>query len=74
MSFIITVYVPTAIVMASDSRQSIRIESTSPEGKPQPVFETVSSDYINKTLLLEERSQRNAANTNVTTTNWTRRH
>jgi hypothetical protein len=45
MSFVITVYVPTGIVMASDSRQSITIEAKTPDGKPLPKMETVSSDF-----------------------------
>jgi len=52
MSFVITVYVPTAIVMASDSRQSITIEGKAPDGKPMPKIETVSSDLVYKTFLL----------------------
>lgn len=52
MSFVITVYVPTAIVMASDSRQSITIEGKAPDGKPMPKIETVSSDFVYKTFLL----------------------
>jgi hypothetical protein len=52
MSFVITVYVPTGIVMASDSRQSISIEGKSPDGKPMPKIETVSSDFAYKTFLL----------------------
>lgn len=52
MSFVITVYIPTGIVMASDSRQSITIEGKSPDGKPVPRFETVSSDFVYKTYLL----------------------
>ncbi len=52
MSFVITVYVPTAIVMASDSRQSITIAGKGPDGKPLPRIETVSSDFVYKTFLL----------------------
>ena len=55
MSFVITVYTPAGIVMASDSRQSITIEGTGPEGKPLPKIETVSSDYVYKTFLLEKQ-------------------
>jgi len=52
MSFIITVYVPDAIVMASDSRQSITLQRQTPDGtKLQPV-ETVSSDFVYKTFCL----------------------
>lgn len=52
MSFVITVYVPTAIVMASDSRQSVTIEGKTPDGMPLPKMETVSSDFVYKTFLL----------------------
>jgi hypothetical protein len=55
MSFVITVYVPAGIVMASDSRQSITIESKAPDGKPLPKIETVSSDFVYKTFLLEKQ-------------------
>jgi hypothetical protein len=55
MSFVITVYVPTGIVMASDSRQSIVIEGTNPNGKPLSKIETVSSDFVYKTFLLERQ-------------------
>jgi hypothetical protein len=55
MSFIITVYVPEAIVMASDSRQSITIQRQAPDGtKLQPV-ETVSSDFVYKTFWLPKQ-------------------
>jgi hypothetical protein len=53
MSFVITVYVPTGIVMASDSRQSITIEGEAPNKKPLPKIETMSSDFVYKTFLLE---------------------
>jgi hypothetical protein len=53
MSFVIAVYVPEGIVMASDSRQSVTIEGRNPEGKPFKV-ETVNSDAIIKTFLLEK--------------------
>jgi hypothetical protein len=52
MSFVITVYVPTGIVMASDSRQAITIEGMAPDGTPLPKIETVSSDFVYKTFLL----------------------
>lgn len=55
MSFVTTVYVPGAIVMAADSRQSISIEGRTPEGKVLPKIETVSSDFVDKTFLLEEQ-------------------
>jgi hypothetical protein len=56
MSFVITVYVPTGIVMAADSRQSIVIESRAPDGKPLAKVETVGSDYANKVFLLERHN------------------
>jgi hypothetical protein len=46
MSFVVTVYVPEAIVMASDSRQTVTLKS-----KAQTV-ETVNSDFTYKTFLL----------------------
>ena len=52
MSFIITVYVPGAIVMASDSRQSITIQRQTPNGTKLQAVETVSSDFVYKTFLL----------------------
>ncbi len=51
MSFVITVYVPEAIVMASDSRQSITIRKKGADGTQQAV-ETVNSDFVYKTFLL----------------------
>jgi len=53
MGFIIAVYVPEGIVMASDSRQSVTVEGKNPEGKSFKV-ETVNSDAIMKTFLLEK--------------------
>jgi hypothetical protein len=53
MSFVIAVYVPEGIVMASDSRQSVNIEGKNPEGKSFKV-ETVNSDAIIKTYLLDK--------------------
>jgi len=55
MSFIITVYVPQAIVMASDSRQSITVERQIPDGTKLPAVETVSSDFVYKTFLLPKQ-------------------
>ena len=52
MSFVIAVYVPEGIVMASDSRQSVTVEGKAPEGRSFKV-ETVNSDTITKTFLLE---------------------
>jgi hypothetical protein len=54
MSFVIAVYVPEGIVMASDSRQSVTIEGKNPEGTPFKV-ETVNSDAVIKTYLLEKQ-------------------
>src|SRR4030042_4105379 len=55
MSFVITVYVPEAIVMASDSRQSITITGQTPDGKKLPPVETVASDFTYKTFLLKKQ-------------------
>ncbi len=55
MSFVVTVYVPEAIIMASDSRQSITIQRQAPDGtKTQPV-ETVGSDFVYKTFSLSKQ-------------------
>jgi hypothetical protein len=53
MSFVTAIYVPEGIVMASDSRQSVTVEGKGPEGKSFKV-ETVNSDSITKTFLLEQ--------------------
>ena len=58
MSLIITTYVPEGIVMASDSRQSIVIEGTSPDGKPLPKVDTVNSDNVYKTYLLSKKAEK----------------
>jgi hypothetical protein len=55
MSFVITVYVPEAIVMASDSRQSITITGQTPDGRKMPPVETVASDFTYKTFLLKKQ-------------------
>jgi len=55
MSFIVTVYVPEAIVMASDSRQSITITRETPGGQKQQAVETVNSDFVYKTFLLKKQ-------------------
>jgi len=55
MSFIITVYVPGAIVMASDSRQSIIIKRRTPDETKQQAVETVNSDFVYKTFLLPKQ-------------------
>jgi hypothetical protein len=54
VSFVIAVYVPEGIAMASDSRQSVNIEGKNPEGKDFKV-ETVNSDAVIKTYLLEKQ-------------------
>jgi hypothetical protein len=54
MTLVLAVYVPEGIVMASDSRQSITIEGKKPSGEPFK-FETVNSDAVTKTLLLEKQ-------------------
>lgn len=54
MSLVIACCVPEGIVMASDSRQSITIEGKTPEGKDFKI-ETVNSDTVTKTFLLEEQ-------------------
>ena len=54
MTLVVTTYVPEGIVMASDSRQSVTIEGKTPEGKDFKV-ETVNSDAVMKTSLLEEQ-------------------
>lgn len=55
MSFICSVYVPEAIVTASDSRQSVTITKKDKTGKEGPPIQTTSSDSVNKTFLLEEQ-------------------
>jgi len=52
MSFVITVYVPEAIVMAADSRQSIILSRQMSEGAQQHAVETVNSDFVYKIFLL----------------------
>lgn len=46
MSFVVTVYVPEAIVMASDSRQTVTLKEK---------VETVNSDFTYKTFLLSRQ-------------------
>ncbi|MGB9694801.1 MAG: hypothetical protein ACP5SB_00065 [Caldisericaceae bacterium] len=54
MSFIISVYVPAGIVMASDSRQTVSLQRTDePTATPIPI---VSSDYVYKTFLLPKQA------------------
>ncbi len=52
MSLVITTFVPEGIVMASDSRQVITIETKSPDGKSLKKIETINSDNVYKTFLL----------------------
>jgi len=54
MSLVVVVYVPEGIVMASDSRQSIIIEGKRPDGEEFKI-ETVNSDAVMKTFLLEKQ-------------------
>jgi len=54
MSLIIVVCVPEGVVMASDSRQSVTVEGKAPDGRDMKV-ETVNSDAVTKTFLLEEQ-------------------
>jgi len=52
MSLIVTVYVPSGIVMASDSRQTVSLQrSDIPNSTPIPI---VSSDYVYKTFLISK--------------------
>ncbi|TET38083.1 MAG: hypothetical protein E3J65_05660 [Dehalococcoidia bacterium] len=55
MTFVVVVYVPEGIVMASDSRQSITIEATTPEGQKLPPVQTIASDFTYKTFLLKQQ-------------------
>jgi hypothetical protein len=55
VSFIITVYVPEAIVMASDSRQSITVQKQTPEGTKLRPVEVVSSDFVYKIFRLSKQ-------------------
>ncbi len=59
MSLVITTYVPEGIVMASDSRRSITIESKTPDGKDLPKIDTVNSDNAYKTYLLFKQDKDN---------------
>jgi len=60
MSFVITVYVPEAIVMAADSRQSIilskRMSEGATEGTKLQTVETVNSDFVYKIFLLPKHN------------------
>jgi len=57
MSLVIITYVPEGIVLASDSRQSITIEGKTPDGKDLPKVDTVNSDSVEKTYLLEYKNK-----------------
>jgi len=54
MSFVVTVYVPEGIVMASDSRQFITVEARNDKGEITSKVETVSSDWAYKTFFLKQ--------------------
>lgn len=54
MSLIVTIYVPSGIVMASDSRQTVSLQRQDmPNSTPIPI---VSSDYVYKTFLLPKHN------------------
>jgi len=55
MSLIVTVYVPSVILMASDSRQTISVQKTDPQGNMSPPIPIVSSDFAYKTFLLDRQ-------------------
>jgi hypothetical protein len=55
MSFVITIYVPEGIVMASDSRQSATIERKTASGEKLPPVQTVASDFTYKLFLLKQQ-------------------
>jgi len=55
MSFVITVYVPEGIIMASDSRQSVTIERKTPQGEKLAPIKTVGSDFTYKLFLLKQQ-------------------
>ncbi|MHA2610233.1 MAG: hypothetical protein V2G43_04925 [bacterium JZ-2024 1] len=56
MSFVIVVYNRSAIVLASDSRQTVMIHTQTPEGKSLPPFETIGTDYMPKIFLCEKNN------------------
>ena len=55
MSFVITVYVPEGIIMASDSRQSVTITRGSPHEEKLPPVQALASDFTYKLFLLKEQ-------------------
>lgn len=54
MTLVVATYVPEGISLASDSRQSVTISGKTPDGKELNV-ETVNSDAVIKTFLLEKQ-------------------
>ncbi len=54
MSFVVTVYVPEGIVMASDSRQTATIEKRTTTGEKLTSIQTVASDFTYKLFLLRQ--------------------
>jgi len=54
MTLVVATYVPEGIVMASDSRQSVTVEGKKPGSKAFKI-ETVNSDAVTKTFLLEKQ-------------------
>jgi hypothetical protein len=52
MSLVVAAFVPEGIVLASDSRQSVTFQNQVPNG-PSLSIETVNSDAVTKTFLLE---------------------
>ena len=59
MTLAIVVHIPEGIIMASDSRQSITINSTRPDGVQNPPIDTINSDSAFKTFLLEGKEDPN---------------
>ncbi len=55
MSLVITTYVPEGMVLASDSRQFITINKDAQGDEPPVKIETVNSDNVYKTFLLEKK-------------------
>lgn len=55
MSFVITVYVPEGIIMASDSRQSVTIERKTSQGDKLAPIQAVASDFTYKLFLLRQQ-------------------
>ena len=57
MTLAIVVFVPEGIVLASDSRQSLSVESRKSDGQPGIPVETVNSDSVYKTFLIDKGKQ-----------------